>query len=229
MEETQKSLDADFFNFNNKSFEVKGPKVIMVVGINGAGKTTTIGKLATKIADQGGKVVIGACDTFRAAAVDQLEVWSKRAKAQIVVGKEGANPSGVGYEALKRAIEQKADYCILDTAGRIHTKEHLMDELVKSRDVLRKLDLSSPHQTLLVIDAISGQNSLRQAEEFHKRLLLTGLIFTKCDGSSKGGAALTIVDALKIPVAYIGVGEGVDDLNRFDLEDYLKALLDISR
>jgi fused signal recognition particle receptor len=202
------------------------PKVIMVVGVNGVGKTTTIGKLATKFTGQGAKVVVGAGDTFRAAAVDQLEVWCDRAGAEMIRAKEGASPSGVGYQALERAISLNADYCILDTAGRLHNKGNLMDELKKSKDVLKKLDPDAPWQTLLVIDAVTGQNAIRQAEEFNKALDLTGLIFTKCDGSSKAGAAIPIVSNLKVPITYIGVGESVDDLNPFVTDDYLKALLD---
>jgi len=206
--------------------EGKKPKVIMVVGVNGVGKTTTIGKLATKFTSQGAKVVVGAGDTFRAAAVDQLEVWCERAGAEMIRAKEGANPSGVGYQALEKAIALNADYCILDTAGRLHNKGNLMEELKKSKDVLKKLDPEAPWQVLLVIDAVTGQNAIRQAEEFHKTLNLTGLIFTKCDGSSKAGAAIPIVQNLKVPIAYIGVGESVDDLNPFVTDDYLKALLD---
>ncbi|WP_372655644.1 signal recognition particle-docking protein FtsY [Halobacteriovorax sp.] len=225
MNTVQEGVDTDLYNFSEAN---RGKtKVIMVVGVNGAGKTTTIGKLATKLTGQGAKVVVGACDTFRAAAVDQLEVWCQRAGAEMIRAKEGANPSGVGYDALQTAINSKADYCILDTAGRLHTKGNLMDELKKSRDVLKKLDESAPHQTLLVIDAITGQNAIRQAEEFNNTLGLSGLIFTKCDGSSKAGAAIGIVDKLKVPITYIGVGEQVEDLNVFNLNEYLDALLDI--
>lgn len=224
MKSVQDNVDKDLYRFDKTA--PQKTKVIMIVGVNGAGKTTTIGKLATKLTGQGAKVVIGACDTFRAAAVDQLEVWCERAGAQMVRAKEGANPSGVGYDALKLAINEKADYCILDTAGRLHTKSNLMDELTKSKSVLTKLDASAPHQTLLVIDAITGQNALRQAEEFNKALELTGLIFTKCDGSSKAGSAIGIVDQLQVPITYIGVGEDVQDLNEYDLEEYLNALLD---
>lgn len=225
MVNVQQELDKSLYQFdlNQKS---NGPKVIMVVGVNGAGKTTTIGKLATKLTRQGAKVVVGACDTFRAAAVDQLEVWCERAGAEMIRAKEGSNPSGVGYQALERAIAAEADYCILDTAGRLHTSGNLMDELAKSKKVLSKLDADAPHQVLLVIDAITGQNALRQAEEFNKTLDLTGLIFTKCDGSSKAGSAISIVQKLKTPIAYIGVGENVEDLDIFDLDEYLKALLD---
>jgi fused signal recognition particle receptor len=203
----------------------KKPRVIMVVGVNGVGKTTTIGKLATKLTKSGAKVVVGAGDTFRAAAVDQLETWCKRAGAMMVRAKEGASPSGVGYQALEKAMAEKADYCILDTAGRLHTKGNLMEELKKSKDVLKKLDIDAPWQTLLVIDAITGQNAIAQAEQFHKALELTGIILTKCDGSSKAGAVIPIVQSLKVPITFIGVGETVDDLNTFDTDDYLKALL----
>lgn len=221
----QKGVDSSLYQFTPNENK-KGPKVIMVVGVNGAGKTTTIGKLATKLTRQGAKVVVGACDTFRAAAVDQLQVWCERANAEMIRANDGSNPSGVGYQALERAIAVGADYCILDTAGRLHTSDNLMQELAKSKSVLSKLDPTAPHQTLLVIDAITGQNALRQAVEFHKSLNLTGLIFTKCDGSSKAGSAISIVDTLKTPITFIGVGESVEDLDLFDLDDYLSALLD---
>ena len=224
LESVQDHVSPEIYQYDPKTHQ--GTKVIMVVGVNGAGKTTTIGKLATKLTRQGAKVVVGACDTFRAAAVDQLQVWCERAGAQMIRAKEGASPSGVGYEALQTALAQGADYCILDTAGRLHTASNLMDELKKSKEVLRKLDPNAPEHTLLVIDAITGQNALRQAEEFHKTLELSGLIFTKCDGSSKAGSAIGIVQKLGVPLAYIGVGESVDDLNVFNLDDYLNALLD---
>lgn len=223
MNPIQEKVDNSLYTFDKEKSNVT--KVIMVVGVNGAGKTTTIGKLATKLRSQGASVVVGACDTFRAAAVDQLQVWCDRSGATMIRAKEGANPSGVGYDALQAAINVKADYCILDTAGRLHTKENLMDELAKSKNVLKKLDPEAPHQILLVIDAITGQNALRQAEEFHKTLGLTGLIFTKCDGSSKAGSAVTIVEQLKLPIAYIGVGESAEDLDVFNVDDYLHALL----
>ena len=222
----QEKLDPTLLSFDPAN--TGKTKVIMVVGVNGAGKTTTIGKLATKLTAQGAKVVVGACDTFRAAAVDQLAVWCDRAGAHMVRAKEGANPSGVGYQALEEALNMKADYCILDTAGRLHTKGNLMDELAKSKKVLQKLDETAPHQTLLVIDAITGQNALRQAEEFNMTLGLTGLIFTKCDGSSKAGSAVGIVKNLNVPIAYIGVGENVEDLNHFKVDEYLDSLLQMS-
>ena len=224
MSSTQQAVDHGLYEFSPEAHKLK---VIMVVGVNGAGKTTTIGKLATKLTNQGAKVVVGACDTFRAAAVDQLEVWCDRAGAEMIRAKEGSNPSGVGFEALEKAIQDKADYCILDTAGRLHTAGNLMDELLKSKKVLSKLDATAPHHVLLVLDAITGQNAIRQAEEFHKTLNLTGLIFTKCDGSSKAGSAISIVEKLKTPIAYIGVGENVEDLNVFNLDEYLSALLGI--
>jgi fused signal recognition particle receptor len=221
----QAGVDSSLYHFDEKN---KGQtKVIMVVGVNGAGKTTTIGKLATKLRAEGASVVVGACDTFRAAAVDQLQVWCDRAGATMIRAKEGSNPSGVGYDSLQAALNVKADYCILDTAGRLHTKENLMDELTKSKNVLKKLDPTAPHHVLLVIDAITGQNAIRQAEEFNKALSLTGLIFTKCDGSSKAGSAVSIVSQLKLPIAYIGVGETAEDLDIFNLDDYLNALLGV--
>lgn len=221
----QTKLDQSLMSFETKN---QGQtKVIMVVGVNGAGKTTTIGKLATKFRAEGASVVVGACDTFRAAAVDQLQVWCDRAGATMIRAKEGSNPSGVGYDTLQAALNVKADYCILDTAGRLHTKENLMEELEKSKNVLKKLDPTAPHQVLLVIDAITGQNAIRQAEEFHKALNLSGLIFTKCDGSSKAGSAVSIVSQLKLPIAYIGVGETADDLDVFNIDDYLNALLGV--
>jgi len=217
--------DQSIFEFKQKFSK---PKVIMIVGVNGAGKTTTIGKLATKLQSQGAKVVVGACDTFRAAAVDQLQVWCDRAKVEMIRAKEGASPSGVAYDSLQRAINADADYCLLDTAGRLHNKEGLMDELKKTKNVLKKLIPDAPDHTFLVIDAITGQNAIKQAEEFHKTLGLSGLIFTKCDGSSKAGSAITIVENLQIPIFYIGVGEQVEDLDVFHLEDYLKALIGIA-
>ncbi len=226
LQNIQVELDPALFKLDRSS-QSTGPKVIMIVGVNGVGKTTTIGKLATKLTQQGAKVVVGACDTFRAAAVDQLQVWCDRSGATMIRAKEGSAPSGVGYQALEKAIQMQADYCLLDTAGRLHTKENLMEELKKSKNVLSKLDASAPHHVLLVLDAITGQNALRQAQEFHKTLGLTGLIFTKCDGSSKAGSALGIMQDLKVPISYIGVGESVQDLNAFNLDDYLHALLDV--
>ena len=213
---------------NPLSFDPNGPretKAIMMIGVNGAGKTTTIGKLATKLRRKGATVVVGACDTFRAAAVDQLAVWCERAECEMVRAKEGADPSGVAYEAFQKALALKADYCLLDTAGRLHTKTNLMDELKKGKRVLSKLHPSAPHEIILIIDAITGQNAMLQAKAFHQSFGLTGLILTKCDGPSKAGVAFNIVEQLGLPISFVGVGEGVDDLNRFDSNEYLDALL----
>ena len=214
--------DEDLFQFKGSTGKTK---VIMIVGVNGAGKTTTIGKLATKLKRQGANVVVGACDTFRAAAIEQLEVWCERADVQLIKTKSGADPSGVAYETLQAALNSGADYCLLDTAGRLHTKTNLMDELNKTKRVLGKLDETAPHETLLVIDSITGQNAMRQAEEFNKYLGLSGLILTKCDGSSKAGNAISMVEFLKVPIVSIGVGEDVDDLNDFNTQEYLNALI----
>jgi len=224
MKPIQDLVDNSLYVFDKNVSERK-TKTIMVVGVNGAGKTTTIGKLATRLTRQGAHVVVGACDTFRAAAVDQLQIWCDKAGAKMIRAKEGTNPSGVAYEALDQAMKERADYCILDTAGRLHTKGNLMDELAKNKRVLSKLDPNAPQQTWLVLDAITGQNAIKQAEEFHKILGISGLIFTKCDGSSKAGAAVSITKKLKVPIIYIGVGETVDDLDIFNVDEYLKALL----
>lgn len=222
METVQQKENKDLYQFSKSTGSTK---VIMIVGVNGAGKTTTIGKLATKLKAQGAKVVVGACDTFRAAAVEQLEVWCKRAEVELIRAHDGADPSGVAYDTVAKAKELEADYCIIDTAGRLHTASNLMDELAKTKKVMSKVIDDAPHETLLVVDAITGQNALRQAEEFNKSLDLTGLIFTKCDGSSKAGSAVSIVQKLNVPITYIGVGEDVEDLNVFDLDEYLDALL----
>ncbi|MBL6990290.1 MAG: signal recognition particle-docking protein FtsY [Bacteriovoracaceae bacterium] len=225
LKDVQEKIDPSIYEYSADG--PKGTKVIMVVGVNGAGKTTTIGKLATKLKLQGAKVVVGACDTFRAAAVDQLQVWCDRAGAHMIRAKEGTNPSGVAYESLQEALKMEADYCILDTAGRLHTKGNLMEELKKNKRVLQKLDPKAPNEVFLVVDAITGQNAIKQAEEFNKALDLSGLIFTKCDGSSKAGGAVGIVQQLKVPIVYIGVGETVDDINVFNLDEYLGALLNL--
>ncbi|MCK5884614.1 MAG: signal recognition particle-docking protein FtsY [Bacteriovoracaceae bacterium] len=221
----QSKLNTSLYEFHPDA--PRSLKTILIIGVNGAGKTTTIGKLSTKLKGMGAKVVVGACDTFRAAAVDQLQVWCDRAEVDMVRAKEGTNPTGVAYDALQLAINEQADYCILDTAGRLHTKDNLMEELAKTKRVLQKLDPDAPQETLLVLDAITGQNAMRQAEEFNKALGLTGLIFTKCDGSSKAGSAISISNNLELPISYIGVGESVEDLDRFEVDDYLRALLDL--
>ena len=222
MEPIQTNINQDVFTFDATQ---KKTRVFMIVGVNGAGKTTTIGKLATKLKGQGAKVIVGACDTFRAAAVDQLQVWCDRAGVDMVRAKDGADPSGVAYDTVAKAFSENYDYCLIDTAGRLHTNQNLMDELTKTKRVMSKINPDAPQEVLLVLDAITGQNALKQAQEFNKALQLTGIIFTKCDGSAKAGSAVGIVDHLKVPITYIGVGESVDDLHLFDLEDYLKTLV----
>jgi fused signal recognition particle receptor len=222
MDSIQQSIHPQVFNYDQNQ---KQTKVFMIVGVNGAGKTTTIGKLATKLKSQGARVIVGACDTFRAAAVDQLQVWCDRAGVDMVRAKDGADPSGVAYDTVAKAFAEGYDYCLIDTAGRLHTNQNLMDELAKTKRVMSKINESAPHEVLLVLDAITGQNALKQAQEFNKALQLTGIIFTKCDGSAKAGSAVGIVDHLKVPITYIGVGESVEDLALFDLELYLKTLV----
>lgn len=226
MEPVQHNIHQDVFELNKSE---KKTRVFMIVGVNGAGKTTTIGKLATKLKGQGAKVIVGACDTFRAAAVDQLQVWCERAGVDMVRAKDGADPSGVAYDTVAKAFAENYDYCLIDTAGRLHTNQNLMDELTKTKRVMAKINPEAPQEVLLVLDAITGQNALKQAQEFHKALQLTGIIFTKCDGSAKAGSAVGIVDQLRVPITYIGVGETVDDLHLFDLELYLKTLVGIEQ
>lgn len=218
----QNNIHKDVFIFDDSE---KRTRVFMIVGVNGAGKTTTIGKLATKLKSQGAKVIVGACDTFRAAAVDQLQVWCDRAGVDMVRAKDGADPSGVAYDTVAKAFAENYDYCLIDTAGRLHTNQNLMDELAKTKRVMTKINTDAPHQVLLVLDAITGQNALKQAQEFNKALNLSGIIFTKCDGSAKAGSAVGIVDQLKVPITYIGVGESVEDLQLFELDLYLKTLV----
>ncbi len=205
--------------------KLKGkPTVVMLVGVNGAGKTTTIGKLASKLKAQGKKVVLGAGDTFRAAAVQQLEVWGERESAQVVKGKEGADPSSVLFEAVNKAKEAGADVVLCDTAGRLHTKVNLMEELTKVHKTLGKALDGAPHETLLVLDATNGQNALQQAKMFQEAITLTGVVLTKLDGTAKGGVVLAIADELKLPVRYIGIGERPADLREFDPDEFIEAL-----
>ena len=200
------------------------PMVVLMVGVNGVGKTTTIGKLATKWNAEGKKVVLAAGDTFRAAAVQQLEVWGKRVEAEVVKGKEGADPGAVAFEATKKAQEVGADVLLVDTAGRLHTKVNLMDEIKKVKRTIAKAMDGAPHETLLVLDATTGQNALTQAALFKEALELTGLILTKLDGTAKGGIVLGVCDELKIPVRYIGLGERAEDLREFVAVDFVEAL-----
>ena len=200
------------------------PMVVLMVGVNGVGKTTSIGKLATKWNSDGKKVMLGAGDTFRAAAVQQLEVWGKRVGADVVKGKEGADPGAVAFEATKKAVEAGADVLLVDTAGRLHTKVNLMDEIKKVKKTIAKAFDGAPHETLLVIDATTGQNALQQATLFKEALELTGIILTKLDGTAKGGVVLAVCDELKVPVKYIGLGERAEDLREFVAADFVEAL-----
>jgi fused signal recognition particle receptor len=201
------------------------PLVVMIVGVNGVGKTTTVGKLAAQFRGEGKSVMVAACDTFRAAAVEQLAVWSERSGAVLMRAKEGADPSGLAFEAVAKVKNEGIDVCLVDTAGRLHTSHNLMDELNKTKRVMEKAMPGAPHEVWLVLDAITGQNALKQALEFHKSLSLTGLIFTKCDGSAKAGSAISIIDQLAVPIRYIGVGESVEDLQRFSPINYVTGLV----
>ncbi|WP_372789444.1 signal recognition particle-docking protein FtsY [Paraconexibacter sp.] len=203
------------------------PTVIMAVGVNGTGKTTTIGKLAWHLQQELGKrVVLGAADTFRAAATEQLQGWAARAGCDIVVGAEGSDPGAVAFDAVARGREQGADVIIIDTAGRLHNQEHLMDELAKIRRVIQKQMPDAPHETLLTVDATTGQNGLRQAQLFSQAVPVNGVVLTKLDGTAKGGIALAIAGELNLPVKLIGIGESLEDLRPFDADDFARALLD---
>ncbi|MDH3589757.1 MAG: signal recognition particle-docking protein FtsY [Gammaproteobacteria bacterium] len=202
------------------------PFVILMLGVNGAGKTTTIGKLARRFMDDGYSVMLAAADTFRAAAIEQLQVWGERNEVPVIAQHTGADPSAVIYDALEAARARGIDILIADTAGRLHTQSNLMEELKKIKRVLGKLDANAPHETMLVIDAGNGQNALVQAVKFHHDVGLTGVCITKLDGSAKGGILLAIARELAVPVRFIGIGEQIDDLDVFDAEQYVDALLD---
>jgi fused signal recognition particle receptor len=205
------------------------PFVLLTIGVNGSGKTTTIGKLAAKLRAEGKSVVLGAGDTFRAAATEQLENWGARVGAPVVRGKEGGDPSSVIFDAIKRGVQDGVDVVIADTAGRLHTKANLMDELQKVKRVAGKAHEGSPHETWLVIDATSGQNAIAQAQIFTQAMAVTGIVLTKLDGTAKGGVILGITDQLRIPVRYIGIGERVEDLREFDPEEFVEALFERSQ
>lgn len=210
--------EAPVFDFSRK------PYVMMVVGVNGVGKTTTIGKLAANLKNAGKKVMIGAADTFRAAAVDQLVIWSERAGVPIVKQKMGADPASVAYDTVSSAVAQDMDVVLIDTAGRLHNKVNLMNELTKIRNVMRKVIPDAPHEVLLVLDGSTGQNAFVQAKEFTKATDVTALAVTKLDGTAKGGVVLGIADQFNIPVKFIGVGEGIDDLRIFDKRIFVDSL-----
>jgi len=200
------------------------PYVILVIGVNGVGKTTTIGKLASRFILEGKKVILAAGDTFRAAAAEQLEIWGKRAGADVIRHKEGADPSAVVFDACKAAIARKCDILIVDTAGRLHTKVNLMEEMKKIRRILGREIPGAPHETLLILDAATGQNAISQAKLFKESALVSGIALTKLDGTAKGGIVVAVSNEFKIPVRFIGVGESVDDLREFDPGQFVEAL-----
>ncbi len=201
------------------------PSVILVIGVNGVGKTTSIGKIANRLAMDGKKVVVAAADTFRAAAVEQLEIWANRAGAEIVKREEGVDPASVVYEAMRRTNEIGADVLIVDTAGRLHNKKYLMDELKKINKVINKEMPDASKEVLLVIDGATGQNAISQVKAFKEEADITGLVLTKLDGTAKGGVVIGIVEENKIPVKFIGVGEQIDDMEIFNAEDFVKAII----
>jgi fused signal recognition particle receptor len=203
---------------------MSSPWVIMVVGVNGTGKTTTIGKLAAKAGASGKKVLIAAADTFRAAAIEQLMVWAERANADIVKHKEMADPSAVAFDAVEAASARGADMVLIDTAGRMHTKVNLMEELKKIKRTISKKIPDAPHEILLILDATTGQNALSQAQLFNDALGITALALTKLDGTAKGGIVISICNTLKIPLKYIGIGEKIEDLQKFDATQFVEAL-----
>ena len=202
----------------------KKPYVVMVVGVNGVGKTTTIGKLASKLKAQGKKVVLGAADTFRAAAVDQLTIWSERAGVDIVKQAMGSDPASVAFDTVKSAVAKDADVVLIDTAGRLHNRIDLMNELTKIRNVMRKVIPDAPHEVLLVLDGSTGQNAFQQAKEFSRATDITSMAITKLDGTAKGGVVVGVVDQFHVPVKFVGIGEGIDDLKVFDKKEFAASL-----
>ncbi len=205
---------------------VSGPTVYLVIGVNGAGKTTTIGKLSAYYKEQGKSVMLAAADTFRAAAIDQLEVWGKRTGAAVIKHEEGSDPAAVAFDAVKAAVARKIDVLIIDTAGRLQTKSNLMEELKKINRVIGREIPGAPHETLLVLDATTGQNAISQADLFTKAAPISGVVLTKLDGTAKGGVVIGIKSELSMPVKWIGVGEGVEDLRPFVAEDFARALFE---
>lgn len=204
--------------------ETDGPYVIMVVGVNGVGKTTTIGKLAHQFKAAGKSVVLGAADTFRAAAIDQLKIWAERVDVPIVAQKMGSDPASVAYDTVKSAVSSNADVVIIDTAGRLHNKVGLMNELTKIKNVMKKVMPDAPHDVMLVLDASTGQNAIEQAKQFTKATEVSSMALTKLDGTAKGGVVIGISDQFKIPVRFIGVGEGIDDLQVFNSKEFVDSL-----
>ncbi|MFK8267855.1 signal recognition particle-docking protein FtsY [Capnocytophaga cynodegmi] len=222
LSESKSGEETDFSIPSNKK-----PYVIMVVGVNGAGKTTTIGKLANQFKKKGLKVVLGAADTFRAAAIDQLQVWADRVDVPIVKQQLGSDPASVAYDSLNSGVSQNADVVIIDTAGRLHNKINLMNELSKVKRVMQKVIPDAPHDVLLVLDGSTGQNAFEQAKEFTKATDVTALAITKLDGTAKGGVVIGISDQFQIPVKYIGVGEGIDDLQIFNKYEFVDSFFNV--
>ncbi len=216
--ESETSSDVIPFDFSKK------PYVILVVGVNGVGKTTTIGKLAAKLKAQGKNVVLGAADTFRAAAVEQLQIWADRAGVSIVKQEMGSDPASVAFDTVSSAVAKQADVVLIDTAGRLHNRVNLMNELTKIRNVIRKVIPDAPHEVMLVLDGSTGQNAYQQAQEFSKATDVTSLAITKLDGSAKGGVVVGIVSKLQVPIKFIGIGEGIDDLKVFDKKEFVSSL-----
>ena len=218
--EILKPLEKNLININNAK-----PNVILIAGVNGVGKTTTIGKLGKILAKNNKRVVLGAADTFRAAAVSQLEIWAKKINADIIKSQEGADPASVAYKALDHAKINNFDYLLIDTAGRLQNKKNLMDEFKKITKVLKKVDSNAPHETFLVLDATTGQSAINQVEEFKKITPITGIIMTKLDGTAKGGILLAIGKKFKIPIVALGMGEKEDDLQNFNSKFFSQALM----
>ena len=215
---------ADVLTREREDFLASAPLTLLVVGVNGTGKTTTVGKLAREIDASGRSVLIGSADTFRAAAIEQLDVWAERAGVPVVSRQRGADPASVAFDAVARARDENVDVTLIDTAGRLHTSHELMDELAKVARIVRR-ESTAPVRTLLVMDAVTGQNGLAQAKVFHEAMEVDGIALTKLDGTAKGGIAIAIVQELGIPIVRIGVGEGMDDLKPFDAHDFARALL----
>mgnify|MGYP006411465861 CR=1 FL=1 len=224
--ELGKALKEILVASNPKPLHPGKPCSILMIGINGAGKTTTCGKLAEKFSKQGSQVLLAAGDTFRAAAIEQLQNWGERTGVTVIAQQQGSDSASVIYDALDSAQAKQADYLIADTSGRLHTQTNLMDELKKIKKVMQKKDNSAPHETWLVLDASLGQNNIQQAKTFKEQIGITGLIITKLDGSAKGGSIFNIAQELKLPIHYIGVGETVDDLKQFNSEEFVNSILE---
>ena len=222
-DEIIKILDVSNLDFKEVKISNKDPYVIMIVGVNGVGKTTTIGKLANKFRNAGKSVIIGAADTFRAGAIDQLEVWAKRAKVDIVKQQMGSDPAPVVHDTLNSSISKKSDIVLIDTAGRLHNKVNLMNELSKIKRVMDRVIPNAPHEILLVLDGSTGQNALEQAKKFIESTDVNSLAITKLDGTAKGGVVIGICDQFQIPIKYIGIGEGIDDMKIFDSKNFVNS------